>query len=77
MRSVTHNIHWRNLGVQGKGANAPQIFFLAKNTFFITELKRGKQKQYKYFLNDYFGGVKKENTVVKRTVCGTKNRGTL
>jgi len=32
----------------------PQYFFLSKNRFFATELKRGKEK---YFLNDCLGGA--------------------
>jgi hypothetical protein len=44
-----------------EGANAPPVFFIPKNSSFGTEL-RGQIKKYKYFLNDYFGGVKTEKT---------------
>jgi hypothetical protein len=35
--------HKRNLG--GGGANSPPIFFLPKNNFLATDLKKGKQKK--------------------------------
>jgi hypothetical protein len=35
------------------------MFFLPKNSFLATELKRGNEN-YKYFVNDYLGSVKTE-----------------
>jgi hypothetical protein len=43
MSFSTRTSHGRNLGGGQKGANAPPIFFLPKNSFLATELKRGEK----------------------------------
>jgi hypothetical protein len=51
--------HRLNLGEGCKGWQMPlKYFFLTKNRFLATELRRGKYKKFKYFLNDYFFSVK-------------------
>jgi hypothetical protein len=44
------------LDLQGVKAEAPETFFIPKNSFMVAELKR-EIKMFKYFLNGYLGGV--------------------
>jgi hypothetical protein len=44
---------------KGTAANAPPILLLCNNSFWLL-IGRGETKKYKYFLNDYLGGVKAE-----------------
>jgi hypothetical protein len=46
------------------GVNAPQILFLYKNSFLVTEWKRKKFKK-KYFIDVYLCGVKRERERMK------------
>jgi hypothetical protein len=56
--------HKRNVELQGVEAHHPQIFFLPK-WFYGYWVEERKIKKYKYFLNGYLGGVKRE----KRKTC--------
>jgi len=48
-------VHWRNVG-GARLANAPAVFCVLRNIFFFW----AANKKYRYFQNDYLGGVETE-----------------